>query len=225
MVERTPLTEGVTTLSDDWVAEHLLADPANERGTSVLIVRVDLVVFLSVISIMAHEFELLALLLSLKFLVELPTGLVVRAIMDEDATVSKVAAASLVPVFAALWVVVNTRCVSDEGRRAHRAQGARELLVPEVLFRLLEIVLVAMQTAIDAWIEFAFLDTFANLDVLFGKGHGIVVVGCVDLEVRRRVLSSRSGSIFVAAAITLKGGYLAHLFSNEGFAVVPVIFG
>jgi hypothetical protein len=49
------------------------------------------IVLFAIIDIMTHEPQLLSLLLSLKFLVELPTTFVVRTIMDENTRITEVA--------------------------------------------------------------------------------------------------------------------------------------
>jgi hypothetical protein len=49
------------------------------------------IVLFAIIDIMPHELQLLSLLLSLEFLVELPATFVVRTIMNENARIPEVA--------------------------------------------------------------------------------------------------------------------------------------
>lgn len=63
----------MVTLGHDRVGEELFTDATdNHRATLLFILGMDLIVFLPVLNIMTHLFELLALLLSFEFLVELP---------------------------------------------------------------------------------------------------------------------------------------------------------
>lgn len=97
-----------------------------------------------------HLFSLQSLLV---FLVELMPTLVVTSIVDEDASVSKAAIAMLVVVFASLGVMIDPCCHFDESWSFLRTfQRPRELLLPQVIFSLNEVVRVAILSTIHFWI-------------------------------------------------------------------------
>jgi hypothetical protein len=93
--EGAGLTEIVPTGGLDGGTEGSLADLTDKRKSILIQVfiflRMYFIVLFAIIDIMTHEPQLLSLLLSLKFLVELPTAFVVRTIMDENTRVTEVA--------------------------------------------------------------------------------------------------------------------------------------
>lgn len=95
MGEGAGLTEKVPAGGLDGGAEGALADLTEKRQSIfiqvVIFLRMYFIILLAIIDIMPHEPQLLSLLLSLKFLVELPTTFVVRTIMDENTRVTEVA--------------------------------------------------------------------------------------------------------------------------------------
>ena len=182
MIKCTSFTEGVTALSDYRIRQYLFTDAANGRWSFFSFLWVDLKVLFTIIYFNSHQSQLFALLLCFKLLVELPSWLVIRTIMDEDATVSEVAPACLVPVLAALRVIVDSCCITNKGWGTYRAQSTWELLMAEIFLSLLEIVVVAMKTAVEFGVEFALFNTLADLDAL--------------CSMSRRVISERPRSIF-----------------------------
>ena len=95
MREGAGLTEIVPTGGLDGGTEGTLTDLTDDRQSIliqvVIFLRMYFIVLFAIVDIMAHESKLLSLLLSLEFLVKLPTTFVVRTIMDENTRVSEVA--------------------------------------------------------------------------------------------------------------------------------------
>ena len=93
--EGAGLTEKVPTGGLDGGAEGAFADLTEKRESIliqvVIFLRMYFIVLFAIVHIMPHEPQLLSLLLSLEFLVKLPTTFVVRTIMDENTRVTEVA--------------------------------------------------------------------------------------------------------------------------------------
>jgi hypothetical protein len=80
-----------------------------------------LIVLLAVIDIMSHHSKLLSLLLGLELLIELPSTLVVRTVMNEDTAITEVASTSFIVVLASFRVIIYSCGVSNESRGSDRA--------------------------------------------------------------------------------------------------------
>ena len=80
----------------------------------------NLVVFLFIIHLVTHHFELLSFHFLLEFFVQLPPALVISSVVDEDAAVPKIAPPRLVEILAALRIVVHSRGVANKCWCSHR---------------------------------------------------------------------------------------------------------
>ena len=93
--EGAGLTEKVPTGGLDGGAEGAFADLTEKRESIliqvVIFLRMYFIVLFAIVDIVSHKSQLLSLLLSLEFLVELPATFVVRTIMDENTRVTEVA--------------------------------------------------------------------------------------------------------------------------------------
>ena len=93
--EGAGLTEVVPAGGLDGRTEGALTDLAEKRQSIliqvVIFLRMYFIVLFAIVDIMSHESQLLSFLLSLKFLVKLPTTFVVRTIMDENTRITEVA--------------------------------------------------------------------------------------------------------------------------------------
>ena len=93
--EGAGLAEVVPASRLDGGAEGARADAAGGGQARlvqvVFLLRMYFIVLFAIIDIMPHELQLLSLLLSLEFLVELPATFVVRTIMNENARIPEVA--------------------------------------------------------------------------------------------------------------------------------------
>ena len=150
----TLLTEDMAALGLDWLIEFLLAN----RTIRILFffLGLDFIVWLTVTALSSFQSSLLLFALQLiPLCIQLKPGLVVASIVDENTRVTESAEPMLVVVLTSFWVVIHSRCYFSSFHVWHLgpSQSACCLFALQLLFWECEVILVAILTSIQLWIQ------------------------------------------------------------------------